>query len=416
MSRRANTWVLLSAAIAIGCYALIFCELRPRVFWANPDFAGFYRAGRMVLAGDGRQVYDLASQRAYDHKLQASLLRPGQRMVTLPFLFAPYTLLLFAPIARLPYGAAEATWFALNVCAILAVPLLLRERFRLRTGIVIAALLLSPFFVPVTLAMMHGQTSLLLLFLLTVVVVSLGRGNDTVAGIALAFATFKPQLALAVLVALLAARKFKALSAFGTTSVALLASSIAQLGWRGVLGFPRAIVEFEHLPSNVFQEHPEFMPNLRGLATAALPGWPKAELAWLIAPVSALLLGIVAVLFARSSRHDYPLLFSILLTVTVLTSYHCYLHDASLLVLAGLLTVVHIDAQGWSTNRAALGTTMAAIFLLPIFLPFAAMAPLMASSLLLFTMLLSLELIQCAESPRAAGITSVPSSPALRGS
>src|SRR3982751_797758 len=90
--------LFIAALLATGLYLLSYFWLAPRIFWAAPDFACFYRAGRMVLSGAGAQVYDLAAQQRFDDVLAPEVLRPGQHPTSLPFVFAPASLLVLAPV------------------------------------------------------------------------------------------------------------------------------------------------------------------------------------------------------------------------------------------------------------------------------------------------------------------------------
>jgi hypothetical protein len=64
----------------------------------GPDFLTHYTAGRMVLAGEAAQLYDLPVQAAaQEAALGAPLDRPS------PFLLPPAAALIFVPLATLPY-------------------------------------------------------------------------------------------------------------------------------------------------------------------------------------------------------------------------------------------------------------------------------------------------------------------------
>src|SRR4051794_421130 len=120
-----------AALLAGGLYLAIYLWLAPKISWAAPDFACFYRAGRMVLSGAGAHIYDLAAERRFDALLAPEVLRPGQHLTSLPFVFAPQSLLLLAPLAALPYTAARALCFTISAGAMLALPLLLRRALHL---------------------------------------------------------------------------------------------------------------------------------------------------------------------------------------------------------------------------------------------------------------------------------------------
>ena len=288
--------ILLAAAVAIACYAAIWLWFQPIVFsTTKTDFSCFYRAGRMVMASDGARVYDLAAQREYDQRLGTSFVLEG-RQFSLPFVFPPYTLALFAPLSRLPYRAAEFLWYAANVGMLLALPFVLRQSLRSSSTSIAAQLLAPVFFLPAVLALMQGQPSILLLLLLAMTFAALDAGNETAAGVLLACAMFKPQLVLPLFVALIVWRKWKTLLATFWTGVALSAVSALIVGWRATLHYPRALLEFNRLSSAFGGEHPESMPTLRGVLHVLAPRCPGLAIA------SITLALTVALLFLSRSR------------------------------------------------------------------------------------------------------------------
>ena len=357
-----------AALLAVGLYLAIYLWLAPKISWAAPDFACFYRAGRMVLSGAGAQIYDLAAEGRFDALLAPEVLRPGQHFTSLPFVFAPPSLLLLAPLAALPYTAARALCFAISAGAMLALPLVLRRALHLGDTATALALLLPPLSIPVLIAIVHGQTSPVVALLFALAFLALERRNDTLAGGLLAFAAWKPQFVLPALVALLAARRWKALAGFAGSSVALLTASMAQLGWRTVLvAYPQSLLEFTRLPEAKFGEHIDQMPNLRALSAAVFgPGLP-ARVATVA--TSLVLLGLLAWIFRPSCRASLRLKFALLLIVTVLVSYHCYAHDATLLGPAALLLAGTTNGHGLTWSRIPAWIVVAEIFVAGYFWP-----------------------------------------------
>ena len=102
------------------------------------------------------------------------------------------------------------------------------------------------------------------------------------------------------------------------------------------------------------------MPNLRGLWVTLLgPGMP-ARTATICS--SIILLLALAYVFRERGRASLRIKFALLLIVTVLVSYHCYAHDATLLVPAALL-LTGATAEGSLTwSRVPVWIVIAAIF------------------------------------------------------
>src|SRR5579862_3254078 len=79
--------------LALMIYVSFIAVFRP-MSTSRTDFPCFYRAGAMVLSGDAANVYDLEAERTADIKLWGRMQQPD-RPYTLPFVFAPWTLLIF---------------------------------------------------------------------------------------------------------------------------------------------------------------------------------------------------------------------------------------------------------------------------------------------------------------------------------
>lgn len=357
--------ILLAGTVAIVLYALIWSWFKPILFSASKsDFSCFYRAGRMVMAGDGARVYDLAAQQAFDQRLGTTFVAKQGQPFSLPFVFPPYTLALFAPLSCLPYRVAEFVWYVANVGMLLALPLVLRISLAASDRTIAAELLAPVLFLPAVLALMQGQTSILLLLLFAMTFATLAKRRETAAGCILAFALLKPQLALPLSLALAIWRKWRALAAMFWTGVALLGLSAAIAGWHATLHYPRALLEFNHLSSALGGEHPESMPNLRGAVYLLLPGRSAAAVAGITIVLSMLLLAVLAILLKPSalSRTSY----SLVLIAGCLVSYHAYLHDDSLLLLPILLITDELQRSQWTATRAVLAAAMGALYVVPL--------------------------------------------------
>ncbi len=308
--------------LAIAGDLLLWVYAKPSVFaHSRSDFGTFYRAGSMVLAGDGPCVYNLAAERRYDDALGTKAVDVEGHSVSLAFVFAPFSLAIYAPLALLPYKQAEAVWYAGNVGILLALPLLLRRRLALRPMIAVAALIVPLLFFPVILALLQGQPCVLLLLFLALGYIDLADGNEARAGCWFALAAFKPQFVLPLLFALLVWRKSRTLRSFFLTSGGLPLFSFLLVGWRATLGYPRALLRYAGLETPG-AEHPASMPNLRGFLYLLLHAHlPPSWLQKITLALSLLLLAATVLLLTRC-RQVSPVSFSLLVLVTLLTSYH----------------------------------------------------------------------------------------------
>ena len=359
--------VLLVVMVALGCYSLCWSGLKPKVFsGVQADFSCFYRAGRMVLAGDGTRVYDLNAERLYDARLKTSFVDSGGHSFSLPFVFAPFVLVVFAPLSLLPYRQSELLWYGMNVGILLTFPFLIRNRLRWNQRTLIIALVAPAFFVPVILALMQGQPAILLLATFALTFANLAAGTELRAGAWLALATFKPQLVIPLLLALIVMRKWKTLSGFAAAALLLFAISIGMVGWRATFAYPRAVIEFSRLSGSIGGEHPGNMPNLRGFLTVSLPSQSSSVVRSQIALVATAALLLAMLFRLRRSRQFSPVSYSLVLTITLLVSYHAYLHDFALLVLPCILMADLCSQSKWTTLHTGLAASVSSLYVIPV--------------------------------------------------
>ena len=364
--KRHSLPVIATLLISITAYAFLWLDLRPRVFASsNADFACFYRAGRMAVNGDGSRVYDLAAERAYDRALGTSTTDERGQSVSLPFVFAPFALPLFAALSMLTYPHAALAWYVLNVGVLLAWPFLLRTRMPLSNVALAVVLLVPALFFSVTLALLQGQMSFVLLLLFTLVSIDLANGKDARAGCWLALATVKPQFVLPMLLALVVWRKWRSIRSFAWSCLGLLALSLPIVGWHGVLTYPRALTQFSRLAAGMGGEHLDSMPNLRGTISFLLNSYVSAGSITIITLAASLLLLIAMTLVLRRHRIS-ALTFSLVVLVGLIASYHSYLHDDVLLLLPFALTTEDCRRQASRLYRGVTIAAAASLLLAPL--------------------------------------------------
>ncbi|MGH9549502.1 MAG: glycosyltransferase family 87 protein, partial [Terriglobales bacterium] len=311
----------------IFVHALMFFSLRREIASGYPDFTIFYTAGKCILRGEGRQLYDLETQFAIQREFASEV---KHRENPLPYNHPPFEALLFAPLARLPFVAAYLVWAVFNLALILGFWILLRPRLPGLHGSFPALPLLAMFaFFPMIMALLQGQDSILLLFLYSLVFCALTRGRAFVAGVCLGLTLFKFQLVLPFVLVLLVRRQWRAVAGFVVTAFALLLVSATVVGWSGVMAYPGFVLRLSRSGAEA-GIYPRDMPNLRGLVAGSLH-FEGLTGALLIIALSIALLALVAHWWRVQPGHQFSLGFSLCLTVTIIVSYHLLVHDLSLL-------------------------------------------------------------------------------------
>ena len=388
-SHRASLLLALGIAVLLSYYAVILLQQRQSLFAGASDFSSFYAAGRLVDSGAASLVYDRAAQRQMQSQLFPTL---ASRQGPLPFIHAPFELLIFAPLALLSYSHAVIAWYTCNLVLLISVPLVLRKQLPVVRSNVFYALLALIFFLPANIALLQGQDSILLLLLFALAFVQLSSGRDARAGCVLALATFKPQLVLPILLLMAIARKWKLLIAFFETGLVLLGISIALVGWRAVVTFPRFLMQFNRLPAGVAGAYPETMPNLRGLLDGALGSTiSPAAMQFALVGFSVFLLLLVTVaclsdngtlipsepVLRNAGRRPYSgcssgisdINFALLMVATLLVAYHLNMHDLALFLLPIFLVTNHLAGRHLTPARLVLGIMSGLLVILPSLLP-----------------------------------------------
>jgi hypothetical protein len=232
------------AFVLIAAYAAAWF-VTMRLYWdiyAGPirgtDFSSYYTAGRLVLGGRGADLYAVAPGDAVLGDATSGPWREAADAAGVPrqhyYIYPPLFAALAAPLAALPFRTALDVWLGLDL-ALLALFGWLYRRTRGRdlsfpeAAFLIAACLFE--FLPLIWAMAIGQTSLLVLVLLTGALLAFRRGADAAAGVLVGVAA-TVKLTPALLAVYFAwRRRHRAALAAGATFAALQAAGVALLGW-----------------------------------------------------------------------------------------------------------------------------------------------------------------------------------------
>jgi hypothetical protein len=325
-------------AYLIGVHLWTWVFMLPILLGGRADFRQLYTAGLIVRSGHVRQLYDYDLQ----HRFQNEFV--GTADIALPFNHLAYEALLFVPFALLPFRTAYFAFLAMNL-GLLAISFrVLRPRME-KLAEVGRWLPLAIFlgFLPVAVALMQGQDSILLLTLLVSAMVALDRGRELAAGFLVGLALFKFQLVLPIALLFVAWRRWRFSAGFATSATAVGLVSLWVAGVSQAAVYARLLLSMSIRlvsPADQFRYGilPAAMPNLRGL----ISGLADTHLsAFWIQAVTILLSGIVLVLIAavapRKQRGADALLLAI--TTSAVVSYHLYMHDMSILLIPIAVTL-----------------------------------------------------------------------------
>ena len=294
------------------------------------DFSSFYAAGSLALEGHAADVYTPSRHYAREQR------EFGEKTPYYSWNYPPVFLLVATPLAALPYPLALGLFqvvglgfYFLVIAAILA-PARRRDPAFARNWLPVAAA-----FPAVFINLGHGQNGFLTAGLLGAALVTLER--PMLSGLCIGLLCYKPQFALAIPVALLAAGRWGVIASAGLTVAALVAVSSFCFGidsWTAFLAstemsrkvlLEQGSVGFERLQS----------------AFAAVRLWGgSVPLSYAVQGVVSAA-AVVATAWAWRVSDNRALKAALLVTATALTSPHMLDYDLVLLAPAlAFLTLV----------------------------------------------------------------------------
>ena len=354
---RARGYSLILLAIAaltiVGWIALSEGMVDRKGNPIGTDFSSFYAAGSFALEGKAASAYDMAAHYARQQRLF------GADTPHYGWLYPPSFLLVAAPLALLPYPLALAVWQGLTLALYLAAIAAILTRAR-RTHDTIARQWL-PFaaaFPAVFINLGHGQNGFLSAALFGAALLVLPR-RPVLAGVLCGLLSYKPQCALVIPFALLAARQWRTMMAAAVTAVALAGASFVLFGadaWWSFLASTETSRKLLLEQGNVGFE------KLQS-AFAAVRIWGGGVgLAYLVqGAVSAVAIGGTA--WGWHSFRDRNLKAALLLAATALASPHILDYDLMLLAPA---IAFFVAARSAARFRDYEISTLAAAWIAPL--------------------------------------------------
>jgi hypothetical protein len=378
-------------ALSLLLHVMTLWRERGNIAAAHGDFIIYYIGSQIWLDGKAQNLYDLEVQKEYQARFNVPF-RPDP----LPYNHPAYELLLFLPLAFLPYEYAFIVWGMVNVLFLVAIVWLLSLLID-KENTMLGALVWLAFF-PVTATLWHGQDSILSALLLSAVFVSLSRGRDSVAGMVLALGLYKPQLVLPIALLLAIRRRWAAVLPFIAVGALLVSTSIIITGWLGAVQYVRLL---SWINKTHYTIDPAYMPNLRGIFEGLSNlGFSRGIIDLITVGTSIGVLCWSLLLWKSDGAVDdamFDLRLAHLIVVTLLVSYHLYVHDLTLLAIPLTILLNHGTRSDRDAPIARNATLVALIIVsmpvVSLLLEYRLM-PWMAIGLMLFAGTLSYELRQ----------------------
>jgi len=318
--------VVVEIAVAL---ALIPVTNRARL--EPTDFVNFYVGASIVRSGDGPKLYERQTQ---DAAFKSIVGHASNQY----FLHPPFEAAAFAPMTRLSLEQAFILWTLINVGLLGLLPLILMHCIPLIAERPYLGLL-GFCFLPALTAIVLGQDSVLLLFVIALSYFLIQTQKDLAAGLVLSLATIKFQYVLILLFLLLLARRVRVGAGFGLGCALLGFASSMITGPGGLLEYFRFVRSFE-AHSGYGGLNSTLMVNVRGFLTGL--GWTAHST--LCAVVGGIVLFGLGVLVARTAdktgRHG--LAFALYVTIALAAAPYAHFPDMTILLLPLLLALDYI--------------------------------------------------------------------------
>ncbi|MGE0129698.1 MAG: glycosyltransferase family 87 protein [Blastocatellales bacterium] len=303
------------------------------------DFGAYYVAGRIFNRVEPGRIYDRDLQREVYQELFPAA-PPGE---DLPYVNAPFFILPFILLSRLPYAWAYPCWFLISLGLFVAGFNLIWKSLEAMPGdsrrtALLMGLSFMPFLVE---CLAGGQTSAVGFFFLALTLVCERQGRLLLSGIALAFCLYKPTLLMLVLPMLIVTRRYAALAGFAIGGSLLTVVSLLAAGWQGCLGYLKTLFFFAQTSTG---------------AEATMKSWKYVDINsffrlllsdyfylrwWLIAAtfLAGFLLLVKAWRIAdRKSEAPQGLVWAATITLTPVLNVYTGIYDATIVALGALLT------------------------------------------------------------------------------
>jgi len=292
------------------------------------DFLHFYTLGTLALTGRGDLLYNISAQT----ELVGKQIPEAAGTIYVP-LYGPQVSLLFAPLAKLPYGSALAAWLLLNTLiyasccyALWRICPNLRDHAAI---VAILALAFPGFFHLIA----WGQTSGLALACFTLAYLAFRKKYRWLAGAAIGCLIFKPQLGIAAAVVFIGAAEWKVVAGAITAAAVQLAAAWLHYGSSIMQNYARALRHLREVMP-LLEPRPYQMHSLRAFWSLLLPWHDVAFGAYLMTAAAVLALAVSS--WRRQASLEIR--FSVLSLATVLVSPHLTVYD--LVVLAPVFLFV----------------------------------------------------------------------------
>jgi alpha-1,2-mannosyltransferase len=340
-SRRVRTHGLLLAACLWAVYVVDMSTpglLDRNGLIKGTDFLHFYTLGKIALLGRGDLLYDMRGQSEL-----IQLIVPEASGYSYVSLYGPQVSLLFAPLAKLSYGYALATWLSLNAAIYAGCCFALGRSCSNLQKQPWTLLILATAFPGFFHLIAWGQTSGLALLCFTGAYFALRSERRLLAGLAIGCLIFKPQLGIAAAIVFLLSGEWRVVAGAIVATSAQFSIGWLHYGTTVMRHYWQALTNVQQVMP-LLEPRPYQMHSARAFWSLLLP-WPQVAFGlYLLSSVAVLVLCIRC----WRSKASLQIRYSSLLLATVLIAPHLTVYDLVILAPAFLLLGDWAIAQTYS--------------------------------------------------------------------
>jgi hypothetical protein len=201
-------------------------------------------------------------------------------------------------------------------------------------------------FLPIAVALMQGQDSIILLVLLAGALVSIQKGHEYLAGVLVALGLFKFQLVIPIALLFLAWRRWRFSAAFAISGAVLAAVSAWIEGAEQLANYIRSVIQVgvSHGQSSGLPLPVDHMANFHGAISAILGG------SSFVLPLT-IAISAATMIFAASRGWQGGESLLIAIPVSALVSHYMFIHDMCILLIPVALTLDRFAGAGQTKYR-----------------------------------------------------------------
>ena len=311
------------------------------------DFGAFYVAGQIYNNYGPASIYDAElHRRVYKENFPDA---PAHEQLF--YANAPFFVLPFIVLSRLPYALAYLIWLAISVALYVTGFSILWRALNLPREIWSTALLVALSFWPFLVeCLAGGQTSAFGFFCLALAI-ALETRSRFWSGVALALCAYKPTLLLLIAPMLLVTGRWLTIIGLAAGNLVLGLISLLAVGVAGCVNFLNRLLFFTNATANTEGGLKAWKyVDINAFMRLLMPH--QTNLRWAITAVIAL--SVIPFLVAKWWRwrdeSRRRLLWALTITWTPVLTIYMGIYDSTILVLAGLLLTAELYSRGYRSD------------------------------------------------------------------